>query len=95
MNGDTITGTTRDIGGKIKEEVGSATGNGSLQGEGLADQLTGKAQQAYGTARDAVAGGVGPLADKARGFARERPFAAAALAGVIGIALINTLRGKK
>ena len=95
MNGDTITGATREFGGKVKEDVGSATGNSSLQGEGLADQLSGKAQQAYGTARDAIAGGVGPLADKAKGFARERPFAAAALAGVIGLALINTLRGKK
>lgn len=36
-----------------------------------------------------------PLVDKAKGFAKARPFASAALAGVLGIALINTLRGKK
>lgn len=50
-----------------------------------------KATQAYGKARDAVA----PLTDKARGFAKQRPFAAAALAGVVGIAILNTLRGKR
>lgn len=95
MNSDTIGGTGRDIGGKVKETAGDVTGNASLQGEGLGDQLTGKAQKAYGSAKDALGGGVGPLADKAKGFARERPFAAAALAGVIGLALLNTLRGKR
>jgi hypothetical protein len=50
-----------------------------------------KANQAIGAARDAVT----PLADKARGFAKQRPFAAAALAGVVGIAILNTLRGKR
>jgi ElaB/YqjD/DUF883 family membrane-anchored ribosome-binding protein len=54
-----------------------------------------KAQQAYGSARDAFTEKAGPLADKARGFAKERPFAAAALAGVVGIAILNTLRGKR
>ena len=50
-----------------------------------------KANQAIDAARDAVT----PLADKARGFAKQRPFAAAALAGVLGVALLNTLRGKQ
>ena len=54
-----------------------------------------KAKQAYGSARDTIAGNVGPLADKARGFAKQRPFAAAALAGVVGLAILNTLRGKR
>ena len=35
-----------------------------------------------------------PYIDKAKGFAKSRPFAAAALVGVIGVALLNTLRGK-
>jgi len=54
-----------------------------------------KAQQAYGSARDAISEKAGPLADKARGFAKERPFATAALAGVVGLAILNTLRGKR
>ena len=59
-----------------------------------ADQLDGKTQKVYGEARDFVEGSVRPIVDYARQFARERPFAAAALGGVLGIALINTLRGK-
>jgi hypothetical protein len=46
------------------------------------------------SAADAAAAKVGPMADKAKAFAKEKPFAVAALAGVLGIALINTLRGK-
>ncbi|WP_375402511.1 hypothetical protein [uncultured Sphingomonas sp.] len=32
--------------------------------------------------------------DKARAFAKARPGATAALAGVVGLALLNTLRGR-
>ncbi|NIJ07136.1 hypothetical protein FHS31_000718 [Sphingomonas vulcanisoli] len=45
------------------------------------------------TARQTLNGG-GPLIDQAKAFAKARPFASAALAGVLGVALINTLRGK-
>ena len=76
MNEDKLTGEGRDIAGKVKETAGDMTGNTSLQGDGIGDQLAGKAQ-------------------KVLGAARERPWAAAALAGVLGIALINTLRGKR
>lgn len=34
------------------------------------------------------------IADKATRFAKDRPWATAALAGVVGMALLNTLRGK-
>lgn len=40
-------------------------------------------------------GGDAPIADKARGFAKDRPWTSAALAGVAAIAGLNTLRGKK
>lgn len=94
MNSDTLTGEGRDLGGKIKETAGDVTGNSSLQGEGLADQLGGKAQKVYGAAREAL-NGTGPIVDQAKGFAKARPFAAAALAGVVGLALLNTIRGKR
>ncbi len=32
--------------------------------------------------------------EKARGFAKARPAATAALVGVVGLAILNTLRGK-
>jgi uncharacterized protein YjbJ (UPF0337 family) len=95
MNEDKLAGEGRDIVGKIKETAGDVTGNSALQGEGLADQLAGKVQKVVGVARDALGADTEPLLDKARRFARERPFAAAALAGVVGVALLNTLRGKR
>ncbi|MFN3675837.1 MAG: CsbD family protein [Sphingomonas pseudosanguinis] len=83
MNTDTLTGSATNIGGQVKEGLGSALGDKSMQAEGKSDQLAGTAQKTFGDAKDAV-----------RNFVQERPFAAAALGGVVGLALINTLRGK-
>ena len=95
MNEDILAGEGRDIGGKIKETAGDVVGNPSLQAEGLGDQLAGKVQKVSGSVRDALDQNVAPLVERGKDFARKRPFAALALAGVLGIALINTLRGKR
>lgn len=94
MNTDTLTGTATDLGGKLKEGIGAATGDKTLQSEGKVDQFGGKVQQSYGEAKDVVEETIRPVIDYVRQFVRERPFASAALGGVLGIALINTLRGK-
>jgi len=80
MNRDTLEGQGRNLGGQVKEVVGKAAGDEQLQGSGVADQLTGSMQNVYGKARD---------------FAKKRPMATATLAGVIGLALLNTLRGRR
>ncbi|WP_174275135.1 CsbD family protein [Sphingomonas bacterium] len=80
MNNDTLEGQGTNVAGQIKEVVGKATGDEQLQGAGLADQWSGIAQNGYGKLRD---------------FARNRPFAAGVLGMVVGVALLNTLRGKK
>lgn len=94
MNIDSLEGTAGTFGGKIKETVGGAIGDRSLQADGVADQVGGTVQKAVGDAVEAVEDGIRPLIDTVRQFARERPFAAAAIAGVLGIALLNTLRGE-
>ena len=38
--------------------------------------------------------GDAPLTEKARGFAKERPWTSAAFVGVAALAVLNTLRGK-
>lgn len=93
MNTTTIKGEAQDFGGNLKETVGSVTGDRSLQGAGIVDQLTGNAKQIAGAAKDALADPA-PVVAKAKGFAQARPFATAALVGVVGLALLNTLRGK-
>jgi uncharacterized protein YjbJ (UPF0337 family) len=95
MNEDTVGGEGRDIAGKFKETAGNISGDTSLQGDGLMDQLTGKAQKALGSAREAIGPSGDALAQKATDFAKKRPFAVAALVGVLGVALINTFRGKR
>ena len=60
----------------------------------MVDQISGKVQKTFGDTKETVAKNAAPLADKARKFASDRPFAAAALAGVVGLAILNTLRGK-
>ncbi|MFK3888430.1 CsbD family protein [Sphingomonas sp. NPDC079357] len=90
MNSDTLTGTTTDLGGKLKEGLGKAFGDDKLRADGTADRAEGTVQKTYGEAKDSVR----PLIDQARRFVNERPFAAAAVGGVIGLALLNTLRGK-
>ncbi len=47
-----------------------------------------------GTTNQAMAG-AGELAGKAKQFAKDRPYTAAALAGVVGLAILNTLRGRR
>lgn len=91
MNNDTLEGSTRDISGRVKETTGVLTGDERLRGEGVADQVGGNAQKAVGAARDAVA----PILNQAKDFARAKPMATAALVGVLGVALLNTLRGRR
>lgn len=86
MNSTTLEGNATQAGGQVKEALGKATGDRQMQGSGVADQLNGFVQKNLGQA--------GPLADKAKAFAKQRPAATAALVGVVGLALLNTLRGR-
>lgn len=79
MNATTIQGDSQVVGGKVKEAAGGLLGDPALKSRGASDQLAGRANQAIGAAK---------------GFAKDRPFAAAALAGVVGLAVLNTLRGR-
>ncbi len=54
MNKDRIEGSAEEAKGKIKETVGKATGDAKLQGEGKAEQVAGKTQNAIGGLKDAA-----------------------------------------
>ena len=51
-NEDQVEGKAKDIGGKVKEEVGDATGNDDMKHDGQADQVEGKVQKTVGDAKD-------------------------------------------
>ncbi len=93
MNATTLNGDEQDLGGKVKETIGKVTGDRSLQSEGIADQLAGNDRQIAGAAKDAFSN-PGPVVEKAKGFAQARPYATEALVGVVGLAVLNSMRGK-
>ncbi len=55
---DKVKGHTNETVGKVKEGIGKATGNSSLEGEGVGQQVKGKAQQLKGDVKDAIKRGV-------------------------------------
>jgi uncharacterized protein YjbJ (UPF0337 family) len=52
MNKDQVKGRLTEAKGKVKEETGKAVGNPRLQGEGQVEKHTGKAQGAWGDAKE-------------------------------------------
>lgn len=93
MNQDTATGTANDVIGRVKETAGAATGDRSLQAGGIVDQVKGAIQKTIGGDGSATAS-ANATVDKAKAFAKARPWATSALLGVVGLAVLNTLRGK-
>ena len=51
-NSDQTEGKAKDVGGKVKEEVGDATGNDEMKRDGQGDQVEGKVQKGVGDAKD-------------------------------------------
>jgi len=56
MDNDRVKGSAKNIGGKVKEGLGKATGDRKTEAEGKADQAKGKAQNTYGSAKDKLRG---------------------------------------
>lgn len=55
MNKDQIKGATKDIAGKVQEEVGKLVGSNEQQAKGLKKQVEGKIQKGVGDLKEAVA----------------------------------------
>lgn len=75
MNIDTLAGEATNMKGKFKEGLGDASGDRDLQRDGVADQLSGNVRKGFGALRD---------------FARDQPLLAAAIAGLVGFALLKS-----
>jgi uncharacterized protein YjbJ (UPF0337 family) len=54
MDEDRISGTARNVGGKIEEGIGRVTGNARTEIQGKLDQTAGAAQDVYGQTADAA-----------------------------------------
>jgi uncharacterized protein YjbJ (UPF0337 family) len=54
MDNNTVKGTIDEVVGIAKQKTGELTGNAQLQIEGIAQQVKGKVESAWGQAKDAV-----------------------------------------
>jgi uncharacterized protein YjbJ (UPF0337 family) len=54
MDRDRVEGAAKNVGGKVKEAAGKATGDEKLKREGQADQVTGKVQNVVGGVKDTL-----------------------------------------
>ena len=88
MDEDRVTGTAKNVGGKIEEGVGRMTGDAQTQLKGQARQVAGEAEDLYGQARDAAAG----FTDVVQRTIEQQPYTAIAIAVAIGWLLGRTHR---
>lgn len=86
MDSDRIEGITASLGGKMKEVYGEVAGDAGAQAEGRADQVSGRLQNAYGSAKDAVRDGAGSMEAQLVSFVKERPLVAVLAAAGLGYA---------
>ena len=56
MNNDQVKGAQKDAAGKLQEQAGKAIGSTKQQAKGLARQVKGKVQKAYGDVKQALKG---------------------------------------
>lgn len=54
MDEDRFTGAARNLGGKIESAAGNLTGDNKTQASGMADQVIGTAQNAYGSVKESA-----------------------------------------
>jgi uncharacterized protein YjbJ (UPF0337 family) len=91
MNGDRLEGTAKNMGGKIEEGFGKATGDAKSQIEGTVKQAVGAAQDLYGQARETAGDAAAMVKRQAGSFEQTirenvetRPYTAVAIALALG-----------
>jgi uncharacterized protein YjbJ (UPF0337 family) len=84
MNEDRITGTARNLGGKLEEGVGRLTGDIEEQVQSKLDQAAGSAQDLYGQTADVARDTAVTFEKWLRSSIETKPYAAVAVALGIG-----------
>ena len=62
-NNDEMRGKFDQVKGKLKQEVGTATGDADLHDEGVADQAGGEVREGFGTAKRKVGEAIEDIGD--------------------------------
>lgn len=91
MTDDRIAGSAKNLGGKLQEGYGNATGDLAHEVQGKMRQVEGTAQDLYGQAKDALADATRAAQDSAaeardlvREIVEERPYTVALAALAVG-----------
>jgi uncharacterized protein YjbJ (UPF0337 family) len=84
MDENRVEGTVRNVGGKVQEGLGRATGDTKTQAEGIANRAVGAAQDFYGQAKDAATDSVTSLDGWLRNTIETQPYTTAIVALGIG-----------
>jgi uncharacterized protein YjbJ (UPF0337 family) len=91
MTDDRIAGSAKNLGGKLQEGYGGATGDLAHEAKGKMRQVEGTAQDLYGQAKDALADAARTAQDSAieardvvRDIVEERPYTVALAALAVG-----------
>ncbi|MGA7232399.1 MAG: CsbD family protein [Candidatus Acidiferrum sp.] len=84
MDENRLEGTARNLGGKIQEGVGRATGDTKTKAEGLMNQAAGTAQDLYGQTADAARQTATTLDAWLRNSIETQPYTTAVVALGIG-----------
>jgi uncharacterized protein YjbJ (UPF0337 family) len=91
MTDDRMAGTAKNLGGKLQEGYGSATGDFAQEAKGKMRQVEGAAQDLYGQAKDALSDAARIAQDSAveardivREIVEERPYTVAIAALAVG-----------
>jgi uncharacterized protein YjbJ (UPF0337 family) len=84
MDENRLEGTARNLGGKIQEGVGRATGDTKTKAEGLMNQAAGTAQDLYGQTADAARHTATTLDAWLRNSIETQPYTTAVVALGIG-----------
>jgi uncharacterized protein YjbJ (UPF0337 family) len=84
MNEDRISGTARNLGGKVEEGIGRVTGDVKTQFQGKLDQAAGAAQDLYGQTADAARDTAANLDKWLRTTIETQPYTTAIVALGIG-----------
>jgi uncharacterized protein YjbJ (UPF0337 family) len=84
MDEDRLYGTARNLGGKVEEEIGQATGDVRTQIRGKLDQAAGTAQDLYGQTANAARDTAANLDSWLRTTIETQPYTTAIVALGIG-----------
>jgi len=92
MDENRVEGTVKKAAGKVGQGVGRLTGDAEIQAKGIANEISGSAQDLYGQVHDSASELVRSTGDAVGKFIKEQPYTAALIALGIGWLLGRTHR---